>query len=74
MTTINPTLARQVDKISYELMLSTQPGVIEAISRDLNNGSTARQIEKALVKKFGRNCLTAQVAIGAAYYLEAQNE
>ena len=68
------TLQKTTDKIGYDLMLKTQPGVIQAINDDLDAGGTAKQIERKLTRRFGRNCLTAQLAIGATYYIESQRK
>jgi hypothetical protein len=70
----NTDLKQQVDKIGYELMLKTQPGVIDAINAHLDKGGKAKQIERGLLRKFGKNSLTAQMAVGAAFYLEGQRE
>lgn len=68
------TTKQTVDKIGYELMLKTQPGVIDAINAALDKGGKAKQIERGLLRRFGKNSLTAAMAAGAAYYLEAQRK
>ena len=65
-------LKQTVNKIGYETILKTQPGVIDAINAALDKGGKAKQIERGLVRKFGKNSLTASMVIGAAYYIEAQ--
>lgn len=70
----NMSLAQTMDKISFEVFEKHQPDVIAAIKAALDNGDTAKQIERALFKRFGTMSLTAALAAGAAHYLEAQRQ
>jgi hypothetical protein len=65
-------LKSTVDKIGYETISQTQPGVIAAINAALAAGGSARAIERDIRKKFGPASVTAALVISAAYYLEAQ--
>lgn len=67
-------LSRITDRIGYETIAKHRPRVIEAIIAALDQGATARQIEAGLIRRFGQASLTAQMAVGAAYYLEAQRK
>lgn len=68
------TLAKAVDEIGYKTLLKNQPAAIEAIIEALDKGGTAKQLERELNRKFGRNSLTALMAIDAAYHLERQRK
>lgn len=70
----NTSLAQTMDKISFEVFEKHQPDVVTAINAALDNGDTAKQIERALFKRFGTMSLTAAMAAGAAHYLEAQRQ
>ena len=65
-------LKQTVDEISYKVIAETHPRVIEVINAALDKGDNAKRIEKALLRRFGHNSLTALMAIGTAHYLEAK--
>lgn len=67
-------LAQQIDQAGFEIFAKNQPDVITAINAALDNGDTARQIEKALFKRFGTMSLMAALAAGAAHYLETERK
>jgi hypothetical protein len=61
-----------IDQIGYQLLSQYQPGIIAAIAATLERGGTAQEIERRLLARFGFASMTAQLTIGAAYWLEAQ--
>lgn len=67
-------LTLEMDKISLDILETHVPGIIAAINAALDHGDSARQIEKALFKRFGTMSLTAALAAGAAHYLETQRQ
>jgi hypothetical protein len=63
-------LLQAMDKVSYEIFAKRQPDVIAAIDTALDQGVTATQIERVLIKRFGLASLTGTMAACAAHYLE----
>jgi hypothetical protein len=51
-----------MDKVGFELFSKNQPAVIAAINTALDRGGKAKQIERQLYKKFGKQSLTASLA------------
>lgn len=68
------TLENAMDEAGFELISKHQPAVIAEIEKALDGGETAKRIEKAIFKRFGKTSLTAALVAGAAHYMEKQRK
>ena len=72
MTTPTTDLKQTVDKIGFEMILRHHPKIIEEIKAMFDQGVTAKQIERRLLRY--STSTTANLVVCAAHYLEAQQK
>lgn len=63
-----------IEKSAYEAIKELNPSLLEAIESALSKGGTARQLERKLNRRYGKNVETVNCAILAAYHVERQRK
>ena len=64
----------KIDEAAYKALLTTSPLIIAGLKGMIEQGQTAKHIEKYMRRKYGNGNLTAMSVVCAAYHIEAHPE
>ncbi len=67
-------LTQIINEESYKILQTQNQPLLAAIASAIDQGGTAKEIERRLRQKYGQGNTILDVAIGTAYHYESQQQ